>query len=113
MTKPPRVRLSGDDLARAEVHDERADDAQEHGGGEAHQRLRGERADDVVEQALDAAGEDARFALLGVVALDDADAAERFGEAAGDFGVDFAALAEDGADGLEGALQNEARRSAG
>jgi hypothetical protein len=42
-----------------------------------------------------------------VVALDDADAAERFGEAAGDFGVDLGALAEDGADGLEGLLQNE------
>ena len=45
-----------------------------------------------------------RFAVFGVVALDDADAAERFGEAAGDFGVDLGALAEDGADGLEGAL---------
>ena len=71
------------------------------------QRLRGEGADDVVEQALDAAGKDAGLALFGVVALDDAHAAERFGEAAGDFGVDLAALAEDGADGLEGLLQDE------
>ncbi len=54
-------------------------------------------------------GEDVGLALFGVVALDDADAAERFGEAAGDLGVDLGALAEDGADGLEGALQNEAK----
>ena len=78
------------------------------GGGERHEGLRGEGADDVLEQALDAAGEDVGLALFGVVALDDADAAERFGEAAGDFGVDLGALAEDGADGLEGPLQDEA-----
>ena len=102
------MRLSGDDLAGAEVHDERADDAEDDGGGEAHEGLRGERGDDVLEQAVDAGGEDAGLAGFGVVALDDADAAERFGEAAGDFGVDLAALAEDGADGLEGLLQNEA-----
>ena len=51
--------------------------------------------------------------LFGVIALDDADAAERFGEAAGDFGVDLGALAEDGADGLEGRLQDEAEDDAG
>ncbi len=51
-----------------------------------------------------------RLAGFGVIALDDADAAERFGETAGDFGVDLGALAEDGADGLEGALQTQAQR---
>ena len=50
---------------------------------------------------------------FGVVALDDADAAEGFGEAAGDLGVDLGALAEDGADGLEGLLQDEAEDRAG
>ncbi len=72
------------------------------------ERLRGDGADDVVEQALDADGKDARLAVFGVVALDDADAAERFGESAGDLGVDFGALAEDGSDGFEGLLQDEA-----
>src|SRR5438874_4200483 len=43
-----------------------------------------------------------------MVALHDANATERFGEAAGDLGVDLGALAEDGADGFEGLLQNEA-----
>ncbi len=43
-----------------------------------------------------------------MVALDDANAAQGFGEAAGDFGVDFGALTEDGPDGLEGALEDEA-----
>ena len=92
----------------AEVHDQRADDAEDHGGGERHERLRGERADDVLEQAVDAGGKDVGLALFGVIALDDADAAERFGEAAGDLGVDLGALAEDGANGLEGLLQDEA-----
>ncbi len=64
--------------------------------------------DDVLEEAIDAGGEDVGFALLGVVALDDANSAEGFGEAAGDLGVDFGALAEDGADALEGALEDEA-----
>ena len=49
---------------------------------------------DVPEQAVRALGEHQLFALLGGVGLDDADAAERFGEAAGDFRVDLAALAE-------------------
>ncbi len=105
--------LAGDDLVGAEVHDERADDAEDGGGGERHEGLRGERGDDVLEEAVGAGGEDVGLALFGVIALDDADAAERFGEAAGDFGVDLGALAEDGADGLEGALQDEAEDDAG
>ena len=56
---------------------------------------------------LHAGGEDAGLALLGVIALDDAHAAERLGEPAGDLGVDLGALAKDGADGLEGLLQDE------
>ena len=38
------------------------------------------------------------FPLLRVIALHHAHAAQRFGEAPGDFGVDLAALAEDGPD---------------
>src|SRR5258707_11266030 len=97
----------GGDLFGSEVHDEGADNTEDHGGGESHERLRGHGADDVVEQALDAGGKDARLTVLGVIALDDADAAERFGEASGDLGVDFGALAEDGTYGLEGLLQDE------
>ncbi len=58
---------------RAHVHDERADDAEDDGGGERHEGLRGERTDDVLEEAVDTAGEDMGFALFGVIALDDAD----------------------------------------
>ena len=74
----------------------------------AHQRGGGERFQNVVEQALDAAGENRLFALFGVIALHDAHAAERFGEAAGDFGVDFRARAEEGANRLEGFAEAEA-----
>ena len=97
---------SGDDLVGAEIHDEGTDDAEDGGGGQGHEGLGGEGRDDVLEEAVGAGGEDVGLALLGVVALDDADAAEGFGEAAGDLGVDLGALAEDGADGFEGALED-------
>ena len=42
-----------------------------------------------------------------MITLDYADAAQRFGEPAGDFSVDFAALAENGANCLECALQGQ------
>ena len=51
----------------------------------------------------DAAREDELLALLGGVGLDDADAAERLGEPAGDLGVDLAALAEERPQPREGA----------
>ena len=44
---------------------------------------------------MHALGEDQLLALLGGVGLDDADAAERLVEPAGDLGVDLAALAEE------------------
>ena len=59
----------------------------------------------VVEQALHAAAEDARLSRFGVVALDHAHAGQRFGEAAGDLGVDLAALAENRPDLAEGGAQ--------
>ena len=48
----------------------------------------------VAEQAVRALREHQLFALLRGVGLDDADAAERFGQPAGDLRVDLAALAE-------------------
>lgn len=98
---------AGEDLAAAHVHDEGADDAEQDGGGEAEEGDAGEGLHDVVEDALGAGGKDLFFAVFGVVALDDADAAEGFGEAAGDFGGDFAAFAEDGAEGVEGVAEDE------
>ena len=56
---------------------------------------------DVAEQLVRAAREDDLLALLGRVRLDDADAAERFGEPAGHLGVDLAALAEERAQPAE------------
>ena len=52
------------------------------------------------------------LALFGVIALHDAHAAQRFGQPAGDFGVDFAALAEDGPDVREGLAAAPSRRPA-
>ena len=49
---------------------------------------------DVAEQPVHALREDELLALLRGVGLDDADAAERLGQPAGDLGVDLAALAE-------------------
>ena len=73
----------------------------------------GERLHDVVQQAVHAAGKDAGLALFGVIALDDAHAAQRLGEAAGDLGVDLAALAEDGADDFEGRIAGRRRTRPG
>ena len=64
---------------------------------------------DVAEQPVGALGEDQLLALLGGVGLDDADAAERFVEAAGDLGVDLAALAEERPQPLERGRHRERR----
>ena len=64
-------------------------------------RHAGQRLRDVAEQPVRALREDELLALLGRVGLDDADAAERFGEPAGDLGVDLAALAEERPQPLE------------
>ena len=55
---------AGEDLAGADEHDQGAYDAHQHGGREAHEGDGGERGDDVVEQALDAGGEDGRLRAL-------------------------------------------------
>ena len=49
------------------------------------------------------------LALLGVVALHYAYAAERLGQAARHLSVDLGALPEDGADGAEGLAQSESK----
>ena len=92
----------------AEVHDEGADDAEDGVEASAIRDCAVRELMTLSRRRLDPGGEDVGLALLGVVALDDADAAEGFGEAAGDLGVDLGALAEDGADGLEGPLEDEA-----
>ena len=61
-------------------------------GGDAGDR--GDRLGDVAEQPVDAGREHELFTLLRGVGLDDPDPADRLGQAAGDFGVDLAALAE-------------------
>lgn len=99
---------AGENLASAEIHDGGGDDAHESGGSEAHERSGGESLENVVEEALDAGLKDFFLAFLGVIALDDANAGERFGEAAGNLGVDFGAGAVDGANGLEGATDGDA-----
>ena len=67
----------------------------------------GERLHDVCSSRSTPPAEDVCLALLGVIALDDAHAAKRFGEAASDLGIDFAALAKDGPDCLEAVLQKK------
>ena len=49
-----------------------------------------------------------RLAILGVITLDHAHAAQRFGQPPGDFGVDLSAFAEDGPNGLERPAQHDA-----
>ncbi len=46
-----------------------------------------------------------------MIALDDAHAAQRLGQPAGDLGVDPAAFAEDGADDIEGVPQDKDKRA--
>ena len=81
----------------AQLQHESADDSEKGRAGKAHQGGGRERFQNVVEQTLDACAENPLFAFLGVIALHDAHAAERFGEPAGHFGGDFGPRAEDGA----------------
>ncbi len=77
-----------------ELHDNRADDAHQPGGGKAHQRSCRKCLQNVVEQPLYTAREHAFFTLLRVVTLHHADSAERFGQAPCDFRVDLRPRAE-------------------
>ncbi len=90
------------DLVRADVHNHCADHPHQHGGRKAHEGGRGEALQNIVEQALDTLTEDFFLAGFGVVAFDDAHAAQRFRESACDLGIDLGALAENRPDGGEG-----------
>ena len=95
MMKSPSVISPGEDVAAAQPDHDDADDADDDGAAGGRRRHAGHRLGDVAEQPVGALREDDLFALLGGVALDDANAAERFGQPAGDLGVDLAALAEE------------------
>jgi hypothetical protein len=55
----------------------------------------------LASKPLHPAGKDEMLAIFGVIALDDAHAAERFRQSARNFGVNLGALAEDWTNGLE------------
>ena len=102
MTKSPSVMRAGQDVAAAQPDHHHADDADDHRGAGGGRRDAGHRLRDVAEQAVRALREHDLLALLGGVALDDADAAQRLGQPAGHLGVDLAALAEERPQRLEG-----------
>src|SRR5438132_11675081 len=86
-------------LARADIHNYRANHSEQQAGGKTHNRGRGERAHDVVEQPAHSRREHRLFTFFGVVTLDHAQPAERLCQTPGYLGVDFAALAKNWADG--------------
>ena len=86
--------LPGADRGAADQHHRDADGADHQRRERGDRRDAGQRLRDVAEQPVRALREHELLALLGGVGLDDADAAERLGEPAGDLGVDLAALAE-------------------
>ena len=101
MTKSPIVIVPGTDRRAADQHHRDADGADDQPREGAERRHTGQRLRDVSEQPVRALGEDELFAFLRRIGLDDADAAEGFGEAAGHLGVDLAALAEERTQALE------------
>ncbi len=103
----PRSQPAGRIQVRPQIHHRRTDDPQDHRRGQHHQRLRGQRADDVVQKPRHARCEDPRLALLRAVALHHANAAQRLGQPPRHLGVDLGPLAEDGPDGLERPLQDQ------
>ena len=90
---------------RSYIHGHRAHASQQNACGKAHDRGCCERAHHVIQQAANAGGEDCLLALFGVIALDHADATQRFREPTGDFGIDLAALTENRPDGRERFIQ--------
>ena len=89
------------DRRAADEHHRDADRADDERRKRPDRRHAGQRLRDVAEQTVRALGEDQFLALFSRVGLDDADAAERFAEPAGDFGVDLAALTKERAKPLE------------
>ena len=84
-----------------------ADHPQYRGGCRSENAGQGQRLHHVGEQSIDTDPEDAGLPLFGMVALDYANSAERFGQPSGNLGVDFGSFTKDGPDLLERILQNE------
>ena len=95
---------------RADIHDDGAHYADERSSGEAHEGSRGECFQNIFEQALNTCSEHFFFPLFRMIALDDADATERFGQAPCDFGVYFGTRAEDRSDRGKGLTDSEAKK---
>ncbi len=98
---------AGENLPRSEKHDERSDHAEQHARGKAHDRGCGKTLNYVVQQPQHARGKHLLLARFGVVALHHANPAERFRQAPGELGTDFASFAKDWANGLKRLLQRE------
>src|SRR5437016_14070431 len=79
-------------LARADIHDYRANYSEQQAGGKTHDRGRGKRAHDVIQQTPHSRGENRLFTFLCVVALDHTHAAERFSPPSGYLGLEFSPL---------------------
>ena len=110
---------SAQNFVRTELHDNGADDAHQPCGGKTHQRSGCKGFQNIIEQPLNPACEHALFTLLGVVTLHHANAAERFGKAARNFGVDLRPRAENRTNRREGFVdsvsenQQDAKRDCG
>src|SRR5687768_972811 len=101
----------GDDIVATHPDHHDADDADDHRAARGRRRHAGHRLRDVAEQAMGAMREDDFFTLLRRVAFDDADAAQRFGEAASDLSLDLSALTEQRAQTLEGVSHAAAKQT--
>ena len=113
MKKSPIVICPARIADAADQHHRDADGADHQRRERGDRRHAGQRLRDVAEQAVRALREHELLALLGGVRLDDAHAAERFGEPAGDLGVDLAALAEQRPQPLEGGRHPAAEQRRG
>ncbi len=112
-TKSPMRHRSGADGRSADEHHRDADGADDDAGEGADGRHARQRLRDVAEQTMRAFGEDELFALFCRVRLDDADAAERFAEAARHFRIDLAAFAEERTQAFERRRHADAERQRG
>ena len=92
---------SGQDVAAANPDHDHADDTDNDRAARRGRRHARHRLRNVPEQAIGPLREDQFLALLGRVALDDADAAERFGEPAAHLGLNLPTLAEQRTQQLE------------
>ena len=105
--------LTLQDHGAPQSHDPHAGQAQEQGRRAGDQAGGGEGLPDVVEDPRHPLFEDADLLPLGAEPLDHPDTPQRFGEPAGDVGVDLAPLAEDGADVAEGLQRDQSQDGEG